>query len=98
MKRIAKQFLDDFFREGDENTKALFPKGTRVYGGGDYSKVYCTTTGHFKRCTLDGCGGLTIRAVWEPNTVDNAKRKVAWLCEKGLTGGGGPKKKNWRIG
>ena len=84
--------------EEDESTKDLFPKGTRVYGGGDYSKVFCTTTGHFQRCRLTGCGALSIRAIWAPGTVGNKKERVVWLCEKGLDGGGGPKKKNWRIG
>ena len=74
----------------DPDLAREYPKGTKIYGrkGTKYSRIWATTTGHFKRCALDGCTGARVRVVWPDG-------QVRWLCTKGLSDG--PRKGTYRL-
>lgn len=76
----------------DKRNLDEFPIGTRIYGrrGTDYAKKFALSTGHFRRCGLEGCGAVRIRVRWP-------RGEIRWLCAKGLI----PFRKNskhWRLG
>lgn len=84
--------LSAVFGKADAETKELIPKGTKIYGrpGTAYENVAAVATGHYRRCQMDGCGRLSIRAQWPDGDI-------RWLCFDGLTGKRGPQKRNWGL-